>query len=242
MIGQFLEFSLIASPLARAFDFYSALGFRPLPAGDQLPNPYVALFDGDIVIGLHDRDGPPTPQLTFVRPQLRDYVRAIRRVDIDIDDRHLADDEFNRLAFSSPDGQAIELIEARTCSPGVWDPSNVSACGTFLEYSLPVDTTGPAQAFWSRLGFEVIAEGEARTRWTRLKGRGLAIGLHEGHFRPGLTFRCEHLEARLEYLRAKGLEPTAGNPLSADKRHSATLAAPEGTMLYLLDAGTQTQD
>lgn len=238
MFGQFLELSVVASPLAPAFEFYGALGFRPLVSGDLLASPYVALFDGNIVIGLHDRDAPAS-QLTFVRPQLRDYVRAIRRLDIELDYLHLADDEFHRLGFSCPDGHAVGMVEARTCAPGVWDASNVPACGRFLEYSLPVDSLDAARTFWSRLGFEVAAAGESEHRWARLQGHGLTLGLHEARFRPGLTFRCEQLDARLEYLRAKGLELKAGSVLSPDKRSSATLAAPEGSMLYLLDAGME---
>lgn len=238
MLGRFLEFSLTASPLATAFDFYTALGFRPLPGGDLLAEPYVALFDGEIVIGLHDRDGP-SPRLTFVRPGLRDYARAFRRLDIEIDDLHLAEDEFHRLGFSCSDGQAVELVEARTCAPGAREATSVSACGTFLEYSLPVDSIERARAFWANLGLEVAASGQWQHRWARLEGRGLTLGLHEGRFRAGLTFRCEQLEARFQYLRAKGLAPKAGSAISADARHSATLTAPEGTTLYLLDAATE---
>ena len=58
MLGQFLEFSFAARPLAAAFEFYRSLGFTPIPVGDQLRDPYVALFDGDVAVGLHDRDQP----------------------------------------------------------------------------------------------------------------------------------------------------------------------------------------
>ena len=43
MLGQFLEFSFSAEPLARAFEFYRSLGFQPVTVGDQLKDPYVAL-------------------------------------------------------------------------------------------------------------------------------------------------------------------------------------------------------
>jgi hypothetical protein len=241
MLGQFLEFSLVASPLAPAFEFYTSLGFEPLLGGDLLKEPYVPLFDGSVVIGLHDREGP-APQLTFVRPGLRDYARAIRRVGIEFDYLNLANDEFHRLGFSCPDGQSVGLIEARTCAPGALDASHVSGSGSFLEYSLAVDSIAAAQTFWTALGFEVVATGEWQHRWVRLAGRGLVLGLHEGRFRPGLTFRGEHLDARLEYLRAKGLGPKSGSAVSTDQRRSATLVAPEGTVLYLLDAALQDAD
>ncbi len=235
MVGQFLELSVVASPLAASFEFYTALGFKSLAVGDLLSTPYVALCDGKVVIGLHDRE-QPAPQLTFVRPQLRDYSRAIRRLGIEPDHQHFADDEFHRLGFFCPDGQAIGMIEARTCAPAVWDSGNVSGCGQFSEYSLAVDSLDAAATFWTRLGFAVAATSEGPRRSARLEGHGLTLGLHEGRFRPGLTFRCDQLEARIEYLRAKGLEPKPGNPLTGQTHRSATLVAPEGTSLYLLDS------
>src|SRR5262245_54607986 len=88
MLGQFLEFSFSARPLAGAFEFYRALGFQTIPVGDQLTEPYVALFDGNVAVGLHDRE-QAGPLLTFVRPQLREYARAIRRVGVELEREHL---------------------------------------------------------------------------------------------------------------------------------------------------------
>jgi hypothetical protein len=62
------------------------------------------------------------------------------------------------------------------------------------------------------------------------------LGLHEAAFRGGLTFRSPHVAARVEYLEAKALRPRAGAPIAADRVRSATLVAPEGTHLYLLEA------
>src|SRR5262245_31677622 len=120
MLGQFLEFSLSAEPLARAFEFYRSLGFQPVTVGDQLEHPYVALSDGGVAIGLHARpqDGP---LLTFVRPQLRDYARALRRAGIELEQAALADDEFNRVLFADPSGQRVALLEARTFAPSEWN-------------------------------------------------------------------------------------------------------------------------
>src|SRR5689334_7340586 len=50
MLGQFLEFSLSAEPLARAFELYRSLGFQDVTVGDQLEHAYVALSDGGIAI------------------------------------------------------------------------------------------------------------------------------------------------------------------------------------------------
>jgi catechol 2,3-dioxygenase-like lactoylglutathione lyase family enzyme len=187
MLGQFLEFSFAARPLAGAFEFYRSLGFTSIEVGDLLRDPYVALFDGDVAIGLHERE-LPGPVLTFVRPQLRDYVRALRRAGVAIAQSHLADDEFNHVLFEDPNGQAIALLEARTFAPGEWNDANVSACGRFLEYSIATHSLDESRAFWEPLGFTAIAAGQSPHAWLRLAGRGLVLGLHQARFRSGLCF------------------------------------------------------
>jgi len=235
MLGQFLEFSLSVEPLARAFEFYRSLGFQPVTVGDQLEHPYVALSDGGVTIGLHSRpqDGP---LLTFVRPQLRDYSRALRRAGIELEHAALADDEFNRVLFADPSGQRIALLEARTFAPSEWNRHNVRACGEFLEYSVPTHSLERSRAFWETLGFAVVAQGDAPQPWVRLAGRGLVIGLHQAGFRPGLSFRSERLDARLEYLRAQGIDSKPGAPVAERGRESATLSSPDGSSIYLVEA------
>jgi hypothetical protein len=234
MIGRFLEFSVAARPLADSFEFYRSLGFSSMPVGDTLAHPYLVFFDGVIAIGLHDRD-QPSPLLTFVRPDVRDYIRALRHAGIALDYTNLAADEFHRVGLHDPADQPIELIEARTFPPGEWNTHNVSACGRFLEYSVPAAELEPAAGFWHSLGFETREHGDSPHPWQRLEGHGLVLGLHEAHFKPGLTFRAPHLDARLEYLQAKGIGNRPGNPLASREQRAATIVAPEGTALYLFD-------
>jgi hypothetical protein len=61
------------------------------------------------------------------------------------------------------------------------------------------------------------------------------LGLHRSSFRSGPTFRSAHVEARLEYLRAKDLTVRAGSPF-ADTDRSITLVAPDGMPIYLLES------
>lgn len=238
MLGQFLEYSVAARPLANSFEFYRALGFVDIPVGDTLPDPYLVLYDGTLAIGLHDRERPGN-ELTFVRPGLRDYVRALRRLDIELDYRHLGDQEFHRIGFTDPAGHAVTLLEARTFPPGDWNRDNVLACGEFLELSLPATDLTTSGGFWQSLGFTSVAAGEAPHPWQRLTGFGLTIGLHATHCRPGVTFRCTDLDARSEYFRAQGLAPHAGSPIADGAQRAATLTAPEGTVFYLLESGVQ---
>ena len=235
MLGQFLEYSLAVHP---SYEFYLALGFVSNPVSDTLSHPYVVLFDGTLAVGLHDREQSGA-QLTFVRPGLRDYVRPLRRLGIELKEERLRDNEFNSVSFTDPSGHEVALIEARTHPPGDWSPSNVTVCGTLLEISLPTAELAPTSRFWQALGFAIVTSGAAPHPWQRLVGRGLTIGLHEAHCRPGLSFRCEDLAARADYLRAKGLALRSGNPLADRAQESATLTAPEGTPLYLFESRMQ---
>src|SRR5262245_9201515 len=233
MLGHFLEIAVATRPLAASFEFYRALGFTTIPVGDLLGDAYAAFFDGAVAVGLHERDGA-SPVLTFVRPRVRDYVRPIQRLGIEIEHAHLADDEFNWLGFNDPDGQAIALLEARTFPPGEWNPQNVPACGDFMEFSVAVSSLDASRAFWEALGLKEIVKGDAPHRWLRLAGHGLVLGLHQSSFRSGPTFRSANVEARLEYLRAKGLTARAGSPL-ADTDRSITVVAPDGMPFYVLE-------
>jgi len=238
MLGHFLEYSVAARPLKSSFDFFESLGFASIPVSDTLQNPYLVCFDGNIAVGLHDR-AQLAPQLTFVRPGLRDYARPLRRLGVDLTHEHLRDNEFNSVGFADPGGQEIVLIEARTFPPGHWDAHNVAICGELFELTLPATDLGASSRFWQALGLTADASGEFPHRWQRLTGHGVTLGLHETHCAPGLSFRCQALQARLEYLRAKGVAFRAGTPVADRAQPSATLIGPEGTHLYLFEQGAQ---
>ncbi len=62
------------------------------------------------------------------------------------------------------------------------------------------------------------------------------IGLHQAGFRAGLSFQSEQLDARLEYLRAQGVDSKVGAPVAERDRESATLSCPDGSSIYLVEA------
>jgi catechol 2,3-dioxygenase-like lactoylglutathione lyase family enzyme len=238
MLGQFLEYSVAAQPLAASFEFFESLGFASIPVSDTLPDPYVVCFDGHIAIGLHERE-QAGPRLTFVRPGLRHYVRPLRRLGVELTHEHLRDNEFNSVAFNDPGGQEVELIEARTFPPGDWDGHNVAICGELFEVTLPTHDLEASSRLWQAFGLTIVASGEVPHRWQRLTGHGVTLGLHETHCAPGLSFRCEDLRARLDYLRAKGLSARDGSPVADRAQASATLTGPERTHLYLFEKRAQ---
>jgi len=237
MLGRFLELSVAAQPLDELFAFYRAAGFVELPTGDILSHPYAVVHDNSICIGLHDRVAEE-PRLTFIRPDLKNYLHALRRHHIDIDSAKLADDEFNEVVFRDPCGQLIVLIEAQTFSPGAWQDSKGSTCGRFLEYSLMTTSRSDAAEFWQPLGFSPAGTGETPHPWLRMTGHGLTIGFHEtAHFVPGLSFVSVDLDTRLEFLRARGMDYRRGKTAARGLPASAVLLPPDGTPLYLFDEG-----
>ena len=236
MLGSFLEVGLTGQPVAEAFEFCCSVGFQPVGAGDILEHPYAVVSDGDVCLGLHawEREGPA---LTFVRPDLSDYVRALRRQRIELEFAHLATDEFNELGFRDPNGQLVILLEARTFSPGSWLDHDRSVCGRFLEFSVATRSLAQCQDFWEPLGLEVVEQSENPHRWMRLRGRGLTVGFHESTaFVSGLTFAADDVVARIAYMKAKGIELKAGSPLRAAPDESATLTAPGGERIFLIEA------
>lgn len=235
MLGQLLEFSLTARPIAPALELFRALGFDELPGGDVLATPHVAVWDGTATVGLHDRE-LDEPALTFVRPGLGEHLRGLRHLGVELEYQHLGDDRFNEAGFRDPNDQLVVMLEARTFSPGVWHAGRVAACGKLLEYALATHSIEDSRAFWEKLGFTCVAEGNAPHEWARLAGRGLTLGLHRTTaFRTALCYASEPLDGRIEYLRAKGLDVRAGTPLRAGRRDSATLRGPGDMPIFLLD-------
>lgn len=235
MLGRLLEFSLTASPIAPALEFFHTLGFEELPGGDLLATPHVAVWDGSATVGLHDRE-LAEPALTFVRPSLVDYLRGLRHAGVDVEYQHLGDDEFNEAAFRDPSDQLVVMLEARTSSPGVWHADRVAACGKLVEYSLATHSIEGSRAFWEKLGFVCIATGDEPHAWARLAGHGLTLGLHHTTaFRAALCYASHPLEGRIEYLKAKGLDVRYGTPLRSAKRNSASLLGPGDMPIYMLD-------
>ena len=235
MLGQFLEYSVAARPLADSFEFFESLGFASIPVSDTLPDPYVVCFDGaHCHRAPRPRAAGPAADVRAPRaPPLRASASPARRR---AHSRAPARQRVQlRRASTIPAAKRVELIEARTFPPGDWDGHNVAICGELFEVTLPAADLDASSRFWQAFGLTTAASGEAPHRWQRLVGHGVTLGLHETHCAPGLSFRCEDLHARLEYLRAKGLSARDRHRRSriARKRRRRS-TSPEGTHLYLV--------
>ncbi len=233
MLGRFLEFAIGAPPTAATLAEFAALGLVDTRAPEVPGGAYAVLSDGRLCIGLHDAElEGPAP--TFVRPDLKDHVRALRRAGVEFEYLDLADDAFHRAAFRDPGGLPVLLVEARG-APAPPDASGlVAVCGEFLELSAAAASLEDSAAFWQRLGFAVEQTGTTPHPFTRLTGHGLALGLYEtNRFRAALTFRARDVPARAAYLEAKGAAPRKPAPLGGPD--SVALRLPGGLEVFLVE-------
>ncbi len=234
-IGQLLEISLPVDDPGHALSAFRALGLREIQVADFAPGARAVVSDGRLALGLYDGE-LEGPAVTFVRPDLHRHMPAIETSGAELVEAWLAADHFHRATFRDPNDLRMTLLEARTFAPLAPEPGLVSACGAFLELSVATHSLAESTAFWRALGFTVIAESGSPHASRRLAGHGLVLGLHEtGGFRIALTFAAPQLDARIEYLRAKGFEPRASSPLTAGSARSATLVAPGRVPFFLLD-------
>jgi catechol 2,3-dioxygenase-like lactoylglutathione lyase family enzyme len=235
MLGSFLEVSMSVSSLAEELRFYRRLGFEELPVADFITKPYVAVWDGAIVIGLH-MDAFDGLTLSFVRPNLKNYLPALKRRNVQLADTELGEHQFNRVRFQDPDGQAVAVLEARTYSTAEWDSSNVAACGEFSELLLPAKSIAKSADFWTGLGLDAADSGETPHPWTTLRGGGIVLGFHQTHLAAGISYRAETFDARSAFLRARGLSLTEAEQFGGRPLRAATIYSPSGFAVYMLEA------
>lgn len=231
MLGQFLELSVTAPAVEASYNFYQGLGFTPLEVGETWEHPYAVVTDGRMTFGLHGYEFQ-SPSLTFVRPELSNYVAALKRADLSFEFAKLGEDEFNELGFVAPSGLMITLLEARTFFRAPERPGP-SLCGQWLELSLSTRSLQDSESFWGRLGFEVERRGDNPHPWTRVMRDDLRIGLHESPqlFVPQLAFGGNDLEGRTAFLELQGIE------LKSDPNFpgARSIAAPEGTKIVFFE-------
>lgn len=233
-LGRFLEFSVHAPDLLASLAFYKALGFSELAIGDVWPHRYAVVTDGDLCIGLHDREHE-SPALTFVHPDVARHARAMADHGFEFEYLRADRDEFNRLGFKDPDGHMITILEARTFSPPLDDQLHDSLLGEWFEATLPVRDATHTGRFWAPLAPVLLRLREEPTVHMRFDADGVALGLSESIAleRPSLCFKCHDRDALLAAAERHGMRHAA---FPGFEGAFAELTAPEGTKLYLFEA------
>ena len=72
-IGRFLELGVAAPDILESLHFYKTLGFTELETADVFPHKYAVVSDGELSIGLHDREFD-APAVTFVQQDLAKHA------------------------------------------------------------------------------------------------------------------------------------------------------------------------
>ena len=234
MLGSFLEIGIDTDDIASAFAELLELGFTTMPVADIRSGAYAVVSDGAICIALNAQlDSGPA--LTFVRPDLASYLRALRRHGIELEFCRLGDQEFHELGFRDPDDQLVTLVEARTFAPPVAGEIAASICGRFLEYSICTADLARSQQFWTDLGLSLADSGTDPHPWSRLTGSGVSLGLHQTRrFQSGPSFAATQLDTRTAFLRAKGINADSGAPMFPTARAAARLRVAGALSVYLV--------
>jgi hypothetical protein len=232
VLGRFLEFSVAAPNIIDSLGFYKLLGFHELEVGDMWSHKYAVVSDGDICIGLHDRemDGPA---LTFVHQEIAKQARSMADSGFEFSRLQLDEDVFNELAFACSDGHLVSMIEARTFSPPREDIDD-SLCGGLFEVTLPVKDALRAGRFWAPLAPQLLRMREEPTTHMRFNAAGMSLGLSESIALtgPSLCFRCGNKEAVWIALARHGFEH---KEFPGFEGAFMSVRSPEGTELFLFD-------
>jgi hypothetical protein len=230
--GRFLEFSVVTPDILDSLGFYKLLGFTELETGDAYDHKYAVLGDGDINIGLFERE-MASPQLTFVQPELAKHARSMADHGFEFTRLVLEEDQFNELELTDPGRNSLRMIEARTFFPAA-EEEPLSVCGACFEVSLPVRDMMQAARFWAPHAPKVLELREEPTPHMRFDTGGVPFGLSESIAleAPSLSFRCHDrsvFEAAMEH---------AGIPVHEFPGFEgafARLNAPEGTALFIFE-------
>ena len=231
-IGQFLEFSVRTTDVLESLHFYKTLGFVELEIGDMWAHKYAVVSDGELNIGLHERDFD-APALTFVQHDLAKHARSMTDHGFDFSFMQLDEDAFNELRFADRDGNAIAMLEARTFHAAE-EPDRDSACGSWIELTLPVRDTLRAGQFWAPIAPTLLDMREEPTMHMRFDADGAPLGLSESIALtgPSLSFKCTDRDGLMTLLDHHGMRI---EKFPGFEGAFVAIRAPEGTLLYVFE-------
>jgi catechol 2,3-dioxygenase-like lactoylglutathione lyase family enzyme len=231
-IGRFLEFSVRTADILESLHFYKTLGFVELEIGDMWSHKYAVISDGELNIGLHEREFD-APALTFVQQDLAKHAISMTDHGFVFSYMQLDEDSFNELRFADRDGHAITMLEARTFHASE-EPDRDSILGSWLELTLPVQDALHAAQFWAPIAPTLLEMREEPTVHMRFDADGAPLGLSESIALsgPSLSFKCPDRRDLMEMLRHSGIEC---EKFPGFEGAFVAIKAPEGTMLYAFE-------
>ena len=231
-IGRFLEFSVRTPDILESLHFYKTLGFVELEIGEMWSHKYAVVSDGELNIGLHDRDFD-APAVTFVRPDIAKHARSMSDHGFDFSFMQLNEDAFNELRFSCHDGHTVTMLEARTFH--LSEEAEVdSKCGRWFELTLPVKDALSAARFWAPIAPAILEMREEPTTHMRFEAEGVPLGLSESIAvtAPSLCFKCSDKQELMQLIEQQGL---TFEKFPGYEGAFVAIRAPEGTTLFAFE-------
>jgi hypothetical protein len=231
-IGRFLEFSVRNTDILESLHFYKTLGFVELEIGDIWPHKYAVVSDGELNIGLHDRDFD-SPALTFVQPDLAKHARSMADHGFNFSFMQLGEDSFNEVGFADRDGHLITMLEARTFHASE-EAEKDSFCGSWFELTLPVRDVLSAAQFWAPIAPTLLDMREEPTTHMRFDADGAALGLSESIAlkTPSLCFKCSDRHALMGVLEQNNMD---FEKFPGFEGAFVEIKAPDGTIIFAFE-------
>lgn len=228
-IGRFLEFSVRTPDVLESLHFYKTLGFVELEIGEVWTHKYAVVSDGELNIGLHDREFD-APTLTFVQQDLAKHARSMADHGFDFSFLKLGEESFNQLGFADRDGHMVTMLEARTFHASE-EAENDSHCGSWFELTLPVRDALRAAQFWAPIAPTLLELREEPTTHMRFEVDGVPLGLSESIAlqSPSLCFKCPDRHGLMGILEQNGID---FEKFPGFEGAFVAIKAPEGTILY----------
>lgn len=228
-IGRFLEFSIRTPDILHSLLFYKTLGFVELEIGEVWSHKYAVVSDGELTIGLHDREFD-APAITFVQQDVAKHARSMSDHGFEFSYMQLGDDAFNELRFPDRDGHMITMIEARTFHRND-EPGKNSMCGHWFELTLPVKEALRAAQFWAPLAPTLLDMREEPTIHMRFEADGVPLGLSESIAvtAPSLCFKCPNRHELMALIEQHGM---SFEKFPGFEGAYVAIHAPEGTTLF----------
>lgn len=231
-LGKFLEFAIRTPDILESLHFYKTLGFVELEIGEVWQHKYAVVSDGELNIGLHDREFA-APAVTFVQQDIAKHARSMADHGFEFSIMQLGDEAFNQLAFPDRDGHTVSMLEARTFHAGIQTEKD-SICGSWFELTLPVRDAIRAAQFWAPIAPNLLEVREEPTVHMRFDADGVPLGLSESIAvkAPSLCFKCPDRDALLGQLEKMGL---SFEKFPGFEGAFVAVRAPEGTILFAFD-------
>lgn len=231
-IGYFLEISVRTTDILESLHFYKTLGFAELEIGDVWSHKYAVVSDGELNIGLHDREFD-APAITFVQPDLAKHARSMTDHGFKFSFMQLDEDVFNEIGFADRDGHMVTMLEARTFHAST-DVDRDSVCGSWIELTLPVRDALRAAQFWAPIAPTMLDMREEPTTHMRFDAGGAPLGLSESIAvkAPSLSFKCPDRHGLMGLLEQNGMD---FEKFPGFEGAFVAINAPEGTVLYAFE-------